>query len=957
MVFLTYLYSCGQRGAIEQRANFRFDAQIREYIHGDSINSRFYLADSLKVEGEFNLAEQAFLRIMKNDQLSADERTYAHNQWLFCRLFREETKDLDSVETILQSQSVNHVSDPIKVDITYNQGKYALLQGRGDSAISYLRTSLSLTKRIYGSNHFKTFLISRDIAQYHRQFSLRIDSAVYYMKTALNIAETVFGGGKLLRDVRLGVAQLSLVDRDFITGLNLIDLTLDEFNAIKNEDSAFWARCLLVKARILRQQGKPEEVTKNLDHVGAILNQVRGYHSVLAEYYSQAIFHAASLKDSTIMIRYVNQFEQLQDVPSGYFNVNRLQGYYYYIAGDYRKAITYYLQMVAQFEGLAHYDIIQLQEAYFALADSFEKTDQYEQAEKYAYESLIYETRYRGTPLDWEVITSPEVVGSRYNFINYGNLVRIYLRDFIAGRGNEQSLLKAWEISNIIDSVLFKQVKVVEEDALLKFLQIGHGIYGNAIEVGYHLYQQTQSREYINGVYTMMERSKGLIMYRDILSNKDGMFPDVPESMRRRELELKSAISAIKSNQSSGQSSHDESEFRRLLTEQTLLYQQMEEQYPDYYNQKYGLDVVSVEQVIGYGRSTKAAFIEYHWSRDYLYQLILTDEPLLVRLPLDSTFQRDLEEFERLLNIPNVTGKEQYQNFIALSTGLHYKLINPIKEDIQRFQKLVVIPDGPLSTFPFEALVGQGNKTDKVDYRSLNYLVKEFEITYAPSIKSAFSSRRDLDFSTARVLAYAYSSAEDETYDNGGLSELPYSVEEVEAITKLYQEEGNVYRYGKASTKDQFVVDMTGDFQIIHLALHASSSETDKLDNKIHFRSPTIGGEEQLFYGYEALPMDFNGSLVFLSSCESAQGKQLVGEGTYNLARAFIQSGASSVVSTLWEVNDFHTADLVRRFYERLKIKGNPGEALLDAKIAFINETDEFGAHPFFWAGLVTYGI
>ena len=109
----------------------------------------------------------------------------------------------------------------------------------------------------------------------------------------------------------------------------------------------------------------------------------------------------------------------------------------------------------------------------------------------------------------------------------------------------------------------------------------------------------------------------------------------------------------------------------------------------------------------------------------------------------------------------------------------------------------------------------------------------------------------------------------------------------------------------------------------------------------------------------EIAMMDLQGtSLVVLSACESGLGDVATGEGVYGLKRAFQNAGAKTIISTLFEVPDRESAQLMKGFYERLKNKKSKVEALHDAQLDQIRGARErYGAaHPFFWAGFVLTG-
>ncbi len=82
------------------------------------------------------------------------------------------------------------------------------------------------------------------------------------------------------------------------------------------------------------------------------------------------------------------------------------------------------------------------------------------------------------------------------------------------------------------------------------------------------------------------------------------------------------------------------------------------------------------------------------------------------------------------------------------------------------------------------------------------------------------------------------------------------------------------------------------------------------------------------------------------------------------LTRAFLYAGASSVVVSLWKVEDQSTSLLMERFYQRLKQGESKSEALQQAKLDVLHTTIELkaiGMHqslasPFYWAPFILVG-
>ncbi|MBK9737898.1 MAG: CHAT domain-containing protein [Saprospiraceae bacterium] len=68
------------------------------------------------------------------------------------------------------------------------------------------------------------------------------------------------------------------------------------------------------------------------------------------------------------------------------------------------------------------------------------------------------------------------------------------------------------------------------------------------------------------------------------------------------------------------------------------------------------------------------------------------------------------------------------------------------------------------------------------------------------------------------------------------------------------------------------------------------------------------------------LHLNLHSQLVTLSSCNSASGKILEGEGISSLSKTFFEAGSSSVLGSCWRVSDEITKMFMESFYKKLKI-------------------------------------
>jgi CHAT domain-containing protein len=203
---------------------------------------------------------------------------------------------------------------------------------------------------------------------------------------------------------------------------------------------------------------------------------------------------------------------------------------------------------------------------------------------------------------------------------------------------------------------------------------------------------------------------------------------------------------------------------------------------------------------------------------------------------------------------------------------------------------------------------------------------------------------------------------EDETRQSGDLSQferLPASGEEVKRITRLLPEGEALSLLRFDARRDLFLERETelARYGIIHIATHSRLDEVFPELSSLVFSMVDEKGKPQngLLTFYEISDLELPVDMVVLSACRTALGKEIKGEGVIGLGRAFLHAGASSVVVSLWDVNDKVTAVLMERFYQGMfHEKLSPSEALRQARI-YVRSQPQWQA-PYYWAPFVLEG-
>jgi CHAT domain-containing protein len=151
-------------------------------------------------------------------------------------------------------------------------------------------------------------------------------------------------------------------------------------------------------------------------------------------------------------------------------------------------------------------------------------------------------------------------------------------------------------------------------------------------------------------------------------------------------------------------------------------------------------------------------------------------------------------------------------------------------------------------------------------------------------------------------------------------------------------------------------MDLT-NFSILHFATHGFLNPEHPENSGLVLS--TVNHEGQSQNGFLDLQDIYNlhapVDLVVLSACQTALGKDVRGEGLIGLTRGFMYAGASSVVASLWKVDDEATAELMKQFYTNLLQKGMPPDVALRAAQNTIRQ-NPLWREPYYWAAFTLQG-
>lgn len=197
----------------------------------------------------------------------------------------------------------------------------------------------------------------------------------------------------------------------------------------------------------------------------------------------------------------------------------------------------------------------------------------------------------------------------------------------------------------------------------------------------------------------------------------------------------------------------------------------------------------------------------------------------------------------------------------------------------------------------------------------------------------------------------------DDVRGTRGLSRLPFSRDEADAIASLAGAQQTLRATDFKATRSAVLGDALGDYRILHFATHGLiDAERPELSALIlSLVDPRGTPQDGLLRLPDIFNMRLNADLVVLSACQTALGKEIKGEGLVGLTRGFMYAGAPRVVASLWQVSDLATAELMKKFYTGLlRRRLSPAAALRAAQLEMAR--DPRWSAPYFWAGFVLQG-
>ncbi|MEM6261537.1 MAG: CHAT domain-containing tetratricopeptide repeat protein [Bacteroidota bacterium] len=524
------------------------------------------------------------------------------------------------------------------------------------------------------------------------------------------------------------------------------------------------------------------------------------------------------------------------------------------------------------------------------------------------------------------------------------------------------------------------QLEYVEDKTRRSYAAQALPIYEGAIT---HLMLQDQPEELFQ-TFELAEKTKNRQMLEVLRFDATQRSYGIPDSLLHKERDIDVAIGEAEKQIHKQTFETDSSRLRdsllktyendlfTLKRERTGLRELFKNRYPAYHQLRYNPSVISLAEVqqhlLG---QTHDALVEYFVGDSNLYTwVVLSDTFHLLSTKLNVPLANWVEGLRCALLAEQDTTLSCTADYAIIAHQLYQKLFASVDSLLPSEAAVLLVPDGVLGYLPFEVLLTEPNGQGE-GYASYSYLLRDHPISYAysatlqqemqrkqhqrPPNRTLLAVAPSFTGNTSDSKALLASRFIDTTNRRSLLSALAYNVPEAQSIVDQMNGDPLI---GEDATEAAFV-QKAHDYRILHLSTHGKANDQAGDYSFLafhHIEDDSLEVENEWLYNSEIYNLQLNADLVVLSACETGIGELQRGEGIISLARGFSYAGAKSLVTSLWNVNDRSTKELMEGFYRYLA-EGRPKHlALRQAKLDYLDTHPDYLQSPFYWAAFIPIG-
>ncbi|MFK7774904.1 MAG: CHAT domain-containing protein [Saprospiraceae bacterium] len=486
-------------------------------------------------------------------------------------------------------------------------------------------------------------------------------------------------------------------------------------------------------------------------------------------------------------------------------------------------------------------------------------------------------------------------------------------------------------------------------------------VYEKAIDLCLEMKNVFSDENYNSHAFNFAEKSKSIILLEAVRKAKAKLIVDDQLIEKEKALNLKQnfyekeyALALIREDAKTQPLLDSLSKYRTKYNE---ILQVIAQSNPTYLSLKKNTKTINWTEVQKNLLNEDQSFIEYFRGDSAIYAFVINKNSFnSVKIKLETPIDSLVNQLNRGIL------QKQTKGYATAAANLYTKIFAPIRAACSTSTHLIIAPDGILSHIPFEALLTQKVTIEEEQYfKDYPYLINDFIISYnySASLWNEMQQKEITPSEQKLFAGFALSFPKNTNIDldisndfSVNFGELKWNIEEVNSIQNKM--EGDIYATKKATVEN--FRKHAPQYRILHLSTHGKANDKAGDFSCLVFNGKNGKGFEY-FYTKDLYALQLNAELVVLSACETNIGELKEGEGIISLARGFSYAGASSIITTLWVVDDEVSKKLMVDFYAQILTHKNKAEALHQVKKNYFkNTTIHRESHPYYWASFIPIG-
>jgi len=890
----------------------------------------------------------------------------------------------------------------IKVDSLNGQAAaYMLLRNR-EPAKKALRRSLALSERSsYTSGQAQALLTLSDCQNY--------DDHVLALQTAQS-ALTLWQGVNDKSGIARARAQIG---RCFMAQNLLSDASQNYETAAQLwrelNDLAEQAEALIMLGFIEQRKGEWVNSISLLTQAQALLDEEAEPDRMGGIAVGMAwAFHENGLPEIGLIHyqRALDYFRQAKDIHMIWYTTWAM-GKAHYLLNDYSEAVTYLQQALDSVEP----DSIEAAPCYQYLAMVYLSKEQYDIALQNLKLALNIYTR---TINPMEAAQVRGLLGQVSERQGQSKQARLYYKQALAtfirssDRLNQAAIYYALgqlEVNSrnydIAEGYLRQSTEVTENirrtsassDLTAAFSATVYERYEKYIECLMHQYEAQPAQGLVERAFEISEVSRARSLAELLTTTQTNLITGLDPKLAEQEKSLRQTLKVKEDYKVAllGRAYKTEelvaldAELAKLQVEYKQVSETIRERYPSYeqITTPTAWDLRQIqEQVIA---DDQTVLLEYSLCSDQSYVWVVTRDSIKsFNLPARALINEAAQKVYKLLASP--PGPDIAKDLTQAVQELSRMVLSPVAAELSK-RRIIIVADGALHYIPFQVLPAPSADKEPLvaNYEVINTpsasilgeLRKEATLRQPTKLLAAFgdpvfasnyTQRKDATGSEPSATMQAMEIAplqnalrdlelNGDAFDPSVIKPLFYAKRELANLRDAATSGETFVASGFDATRKQLLGKDLAQYAILHFATHGLLDPRRPENSGLVLSTVNRDGQAQNgfvglqdIYGLRA-PVD----LVVLSACQTALGKDVRGEGLLGLTRGFMYAGASSVVASLWKVDDEATGELMRQFYTNMLQKRMTPAAALRAAQNSIRQRPDWQS-PYYWAGFTLQG-